>query len=148
MQLLKKGLKIYHTQRNQKKRKSNTKKISKRHLTKKTKTIIGRQKDEENQDISYSKGVDTLDIKETNDKEHSKVKAQLEVNKSKRRSKTVFSCKHCEDKFSKITQLTNHMKVCHTKDNMQNSGNALTVNSPFEGVLLNFKPKIGDCVLS
>jgi hypothetical protein len=55
-----------------------------------------------------------------------------EVKSKKRQPKnksTAFICKHFDDKFEKIGQLTKHMKLCHTKADTD-SGNAITVNSP------------------
>ena len=43
-----------------------------------------------------------------------------------------YSCRHCDNKFKKVTELTSHMKACHTKtDDISSNGNAITVNSPF-----------------
>ena len=48
---------------------------------------------------------------------------------------TGYSCKHCESKFERTTQMTSHMKICHTKtDDMIQAGNAITVNSPLLAV--------------
>ena len=41
-----------------------------------------------------------------------------------------FACKHCSQKFNKVTQLTSHLKSCHTKVDDIETGNAITVNSP------------------
>ena len=51
--------------------------------------------------------------------------------KEKRNKIPVYLCKHCDNKFSKTTQLASHMKTCHTRpDEVTPIGNAITVNSP------------------
>ena len=45
-----------------------------------------------------------------------------------------FICKYCEQKFAKTTQLTSHLKTCHTKNIDVVTGNAITVNSPLVSV--------------
>ena len=45
-----------------------------------------------------------------------------------------FTCKHCDLKFAKVTLLTSHMKICHTKVENTELGNAFTFNSPFLNV--------------
>jgi hypothetical protein len=60
-------------------------------------------------------------------------KSNLENQIKKKPAKTKsneFSCKQCDQKFGKITQLTVHMKKCHTGVEDIQIGNALTVNTP------------------
>ena len=56
---------------------------------------------------------------------------EIKPRKMQQRPKPLgFACKYCEKKFSTVTQLTSHMKACHTKVDDGEMGNALTVNSP------------------
>ena len=57
---------------------------------------------------------------------------KIKLKKSNPKNKnTGFVCKHCNSKFARTTQLTNHMKACHTKVDDAEFGNAITVSSPF-----------------
>ena len=43
----------------------------------------------------------------------------------------MIPCKQCGKKWKNLIQLTNHMKTSHTKTDLEETGNAITVNSPF-----------------
>ena len=55
-------------------------------------------------------------------------KDKVKVKKSK---STSFSCRYCDNRFPKTTQLTHHMKTCHTSSN-EIPGNAITVSTPID----------------
>ena len=58
-------------------------------------------------------------------------KNQLKPKDKKEKKDKSFPCKHCAKKFKNVIQLTTHMKTCHTKVDQPESGNAITINSPF-----------------
>ena len=58
-------------------------------------------------------------------------KSNVDDKKMKRKAKnTDFSCKYCSQNFSKITLSTSHLKLCNTKTEEIQGGNAITINSP------------------